>query len=100
MDHSGKRISRFWKSPPKLMAFLVFCQGNDSDKIYVIERIESKGGMSNISFQIIKEFLLAIGIAFLLGVPIYYLLVKSIWDAESPESRVSFLPLELSVIRI
>jgi putative ABC transport system permease protein len=54
-------------------------------------------GIGNISFQIIKEFLFAIGIAFLIGVPIYYLLIKSIFDAEIPESQVSFLPLEISV---
>jgi len=54
-------------------------------------------GIGNISFQIIKEFLLAIGIGFLAGAPIYYLLIKSIFDQEIPESHVSFLPLELSV---
>ena len=50
-------------------------------------------GMGSISFQLIKEFLLAIGIAFLTGFPISYLLVKSIFMQVSPESQISFLPL-------
>ncbi len=48
-------------------------------------------GIGNISFQIIKEFLLAIGIAFLMGVPIYYLLIKAIFDPEIPESQADTL---------
>lgn len=50
-------------------------------------------GMANISFQIIKEFLFAISVAFLIGIPISYLLTESIFLQVSPESTVSFLPL-------
>ncbi len=49
--------------------------------------------IGNISFQIIKEFLFAIGFAFLLGFPLSYLLTKAIFNQVSPESIVSFLPL-------
>ena len=55
-------------------------------------------GMSNISFQVIKEFLSAIGIAFLAGFPISYLLVKSIFMQVSPESQISFLPLVTTLL--
>jgi putative ABC transport system permease protein len=51
---------------------------------------------SNISFQIIKEFLMPIGFAFLMGLPISYLLTQSIFTQVTPESQVSFLPLIIS----
>ncbi|MBA4850879.1 ABC transporter permease [Emticicia sp. BO119] len=50
-------------------------------------------GMGNIGYQIVKEFLFAIGIAFIIGVPISYLLTKAIFGQVTPESQVSFLPL-------
>lgn len=50
-------------------------------------------GIGSISFQIVREFLFAISIAFLIGVPISYLLTKSIFVQVAPESQVSFLPL-------
>lgn len=50
-------------------------------------------GMLNISYQIIKEFLFAIGVAFIIGIPISFLLTKGIFGQVTPESHVSFLPL-------
>jgi putative ABC transport system permease protein len=50
-------------------------------------------GPRHIGFQVIKEFLFAIGIAFLVGFPVSYLLIKSIYTQVSPESSVSFGPL-------
>jgi ABC-type antimicrobial peptide transport system permease subunit len=55
-------------------------------------------GISNISFQIIKEFLFAIGFAILIGVPISYMLTKSIFNQVTPESHVSFLPMIITFI--
>jgi putative ABC transport system permease protein len=55
-------------------------------------------GMGNISFQIIKEFIFAISVAFLIGFPISYLLTKAIFDSASPESQVSFLPLIIAFL--
>ena len=55
-------------------------------------------GTGNISFQIIREFLFAVGIAFIIGFPISYMLTKSIYGQITPESKVSFLPLVISFI--
>ena len=55
-------------------------------------------GAGNISFQIIKEFLFAIGFAILIGVPISYVLTKSIFNQFTPESHVSFLPMIVTFI--
>lgn len=54
-------------------------------------------GMGNISFQILKEFLAAIIVAFVVGVPISYLLTNSIFVQFSPESQVSFFPLVVTL---
>jgi putative ABC transport system permease protein len=55
-------------------------------------------GMRSISFQIIKEFLSPICFALLIGLPVSYLLTKSIFMLVTPESKVSFYPLIISVI--
>jgi putative ABC transport system permease protein len=55
-------------------------------------------GLGNISFQIIKEFLSPICIALLIGLPVSYLLTKSIFVQVTPESKVSFFPLIISLI--
>ncbi len=55
-------------------------------------------GIGNISFQIIKEFLYAIGFAVLAGFPVSYLLVKAVFDQDSPESKVSFSPLIITLV--
>ncbi len=55
-------------------------------------------GMGNISFQIIKEFLYPVCFALLIGLPVSYLLTKSIFVQVTPESKVSFLPLFISFL--
>ena len=55
-------------------------------------------GMGNISFQIIKEFLSPMCFALLIGLPVSYLLTKSIFVQVTPESKVSFYPLIISFI--
>ncbi|MEZ4900888.1 MAG: FtsX-like permease family protein [Spirosomataceae bacterium] len=55
-------------------------------------------GIGSIGYQIIKEFLFAIGVAFLIGVPISYLLTKAIFVQVTPESQVVFSPLILTFI--
>lgn len=57
-------------------------------------------GTGNISFQIIKEFLFAIGFGILIGVPISYMLTKAIFNQVIPESHVSFLPMILTLIAL
>jgi ABC-type antimicrobial peptide transport system permease subunit len=55
-------------------------------------------GMGNIGYQIIKEFLFAIGFAFIIGVPVSYVLTKAIFGQVTPESHVSFLPLVATLV--
>lgn len=55
-------------------------------------------GIGTISFQIINEFLFAMGVAILIGVPISFLLTKSIFNQVAPESHVSFLPMVITFI--
>jgi ABC-type antimicrobial peptide transport system permease subunit len=55
-------------------------------------------GVGSISFQIIKEFLYAIGFAVLAGFPVSYLLVKAVFVQDSPESKVSLLPLMITLV--
>ena len=55
-------------------------------------------GMRIISFQIIKEFLSPVCFAVLIGLPVSYLLTKSIFVQVTPESKVSFYPLIISII--
>ncbi|MEP6749210.1 MAG: ABC transporter permease, partial [Bacteroidota bacterium] len=55
-------------------------------------------GVGSISFQIIKEFLFAIGFAILTGVPISFLITKSIFNQFTPESHVSFSPMIITFI--
>jgi putative ABC transport system permease protein len=57
-------------------------------------------GMGNISFQIIKEFLSPVCFALLIGLPVSYLLTKSIFVQVTPESKVSFLPLLISFVSL
>lgn len=49
-------------------------------------------GMKSISMQIFKEFTWSILIAFIIGVPISWLLTQAIFSQFSPESAVSFIP--------
>ena len=50
-------------------------------------------GTRNISFQVVKEFLMATVIAFALGLPVSWLATQSIFEQLSPESKVGLLPL-------
>ncbi|MEP7266677.1 MAG: FtsX-like permease family protein, partial [Saprospiraceae bacterium] len=52
---------------------------------------------STISYQIIKEFLFAILGATLIGCPLSYILTKAFFDTLTPESRVSLLPLGITL---
>jgi putative ABC transport system permease protein len=57
-------------------------------------------GMANISFQVVKEFLAPVCFALLVGLPVSYLLTKSIFVQVAPESDVSFLPLVISLLAL
>lgn len=53
-------------------------------------------GIGSIGFQVVKEFLYPVCLAVLIGLPVSYLLTKSIFVQVTPESQVSFLPLIIS----
>ena len=57
-------------------------------------------GTLHISFQILKEFLQAILIAFVLGIPISYFFTNSIFVVFSPESDISAVPFVISFIAL
>lgn len=57
-------------------------------------------GIGNIVFLINKEFLFAIGFAVLFGLPVSWLLTRSLFNFIAPESAVSFIPLILSLISL
>ncbi|MBK9737475.1 MAG: ABC transporter permease [Saprospiraceae bacterium] len=57
-------------------------------------------GIFNVCFQILKEFLWPLIIAFMIGFPMSYLLTKNIFDTLSPESSVTFLPLVVTCIAL
>ncbi len=53
-------------------------------------------GLSDISFQINKEFIYAVLFAGLVGIPVSYWITKTLFQQISPQSNVSFWPLILS----
>ena len=55
-------------------------------------------GIGNISFLINREFLFAIGFASLFGFPLSYWISRSLYNQISPESKVSFIPLILTLL--
>ncbi|MEP7322914.1 MAG: ABC transporter permease [Saprospiraceae bacterium] len=55
-------------------------------------------GKKVITIQIIKEFALAILVAFILGGPVSWFLINSIFVQVAPESKVSMLPLMATLI--
>lgn len=57
-------------------------------------------GSLHISFQILKEFLQAIVIAFILGIPISYFFTNSIFVVFSPESDISPFPFLISFVAL
>jgi putative ABC transport system permease protein len=57
-------------------------------------------GSLHISIQILKEFLQAIVIAFILGIPISYFFTNSIFVVFSPESDISPVPFLISFIAL
>jgi len=57
-------------------------------------------GMGSIIFLINKEFLYALGVAILLGLPLSWWLTGNLFKILSPESSVSMLPLILSLISV
>lgn len=56
--------------------------------------------IGNIIFLINKEFIFAIGFAILFGLPVSWWLIQTIFNQVTPESRVSFYPLILSLISL
>jgi putative ABC transport system permease protein len=57
-------------------------------------------GLGNIIFIINKEFLWAIAIALLLGLPISYFVIANLFTVVESESNVSFAPLVLSLVSV
>jgi putative ABC transport system permease protein len=57
-------------------------------------------GLGNIIFIINKEFLWAISIALLLGLPISYFTIANLFTVVESESNVSFAPLVLSLLSV
>lgn len=57
-------------------------------------------GLGNIIFMINKEFLYAIGFAFLVGFPFSWWLTSNLYNILAPESTVSFSPLILAFISL
>jgi putative ABC transport system permease protein len=57
-------------------------------------------GMGSIIFLINKEFLYALGVAILLGLPVSWWLTGNLFRILVPESTVSMLPLILSLVSI
>ncbi|HTE00695.1 MAG TPA: ABC transporter permease [Mucilaginibacter sp.] len=57
-------------------------------------------GMSNIIFLINKEFLYALGVALLFGVPFSWWLTDNLFKILAPESTASMLPLILSFVSV
>jgi ABC-type antimicrobial peptide transport system permease subunit len=57
-------------------------------------------GFGTITFLINKEFLFAISFAIMFGLPVSWLLIRSMFNQITPESGVSFYPIFLSFVSL